>query len=106
MLQATSRRILSLGMTMNGWETTGDPNGHDHRGAIESRDLASRQDVTSGQEDRCHDIWRCQGHLKHPEMPGHSRDVTDVRTGSNEDIRMDGFHYLLSLWSTQIVLSY
>ncbi|KAH7557894.1 hypothetical protein BM1_05166 [Bipolaris maydis] len=35
-------------------------------------------------------------------MPGHLGDVTDVRTRSNEDIRMDGFHYLLSLWSTQI----
>ncbi|KAH7559028.1 hypothetical protein BM1_03965 [Bipolaris maydis] len=67
-----------------------------------SRDLASRQEVTSRQEGRCHNIGRCQGHLEHLKMPGHLGDVTDVRTRSNEDIRMDGFHYLLSLWSTQI----
>ena len=39
------------------------------------------------------------GHLEHLQMPGRLGDATDVRTGSNEDIRMDGFHYLLSLWS-------
>ncbi|KAH7548622.1 reverse transcriptase [Bipolaris maydis] len=34
MLQVTAGRILSLGLTTNGWETTKDPNGqNDHRGA-------------------------------------------------------------------------
>ena len=33
-LQATTGRILSPGMTTNGWEITEDPNGQDdHRGA-------------------------------------------------------------------------
>ncbi|KAH7559146.1 hypothetical protein BM1_04083 [Bipolaris maydis] len=43
-LQATSRRIHSPGMTMVSWETTWDPDGKDgHRGA-RSRDVPSRQD--------------------------------------------------------------
>ncbi|EMD85462.1 hypothetical protein COCHEDRAFT_1119092 [Bipolaris maydis C5] len=40
-----------------------------------------------------------------PNLPPRKEDRED-RTRGNEDIRMDGFHYLLSLWSTQIVLSY
>ncbi|EUC39533.1 hypothetical protein COCMIDRAFT_111309, partial [Bipolaris oryzae ATCC 44560] len=31
---------------------------------------------------------------------------SDGRTGSNEDIRIGEYHYLLSSWSTQTVLSY
>ncbi|KAH7548611.1 FAD/NAD(P)hypothetical proteinbinding domainhypothetical proteincontaining protein [Bipolaris maydis] len=44
------------------------------------------------------------GHLGHLQDVRHFADATDVRTDSNEDIRMDGFHYLLSLWSTQIAI--
>ncbi|EMD58113.1 hypothetical protein COCSADRAFT_333778 [Bipolaris sorokiniana ND90Pr] len=45
-------------------------------------------------------------HPQHHNHPRDGKEGRDGRTRSNEDIRMDGFHYLLSLWSTQIVLSY
>ena len=32
-------------------------------------------------------------HLEHLRMLGHFEDAIDVRTGSNEDIRIDGFYY-------------
>ena len=34
-------------------------------------------------------------------MLGQLTDAIYVRTGSNEDIRMDGFHYLLSVTSNK-----
>lgn len=50
---------------------------------------------------------RCPAKTHHPwdgRMDGMAQ--RDDRTESNENIRMDGFHCLLSLWSTQVLLSY